>query len=434
MLARVCPELLRRGKPVIVINDEAHHCYQEKPERSEERKLIQEEKEEVKRNKEAARLWINGIKALTKKVGLGSVYDLSATPFFLRGSGYPEGSLFPWVVSDFSLMDAIECGIVKIPRVPVADNSLGYDMPVWRELWDEIRADMPKKGRDKQDNLNPQDLPIKLLGTLHALYEHYEKTYEQWMESFGKVGMAQPPVFIVVCQNTSHSKMIADYIGGYEEEVTVTNAAGEKETQMVTHQGKLPLFTNYDQDNKRLPRLKTLLIDSNEIDSGDALTNDFKKIAKIEIEAFKADLAERFGQGASTKVSDETLLREVMNTVGKPGKLGEPVRCVVSVSMLTEGWDANTVTHVLGVRAFGTQLLCKQVVGRGLRRVSYDPDENGMFEPEYANVFGIPFTFAQESKGPSTFNRHFPANLQIHGNRIYIAPPRELHSLRSLTT
>src|SRR5437763_9603531 len=139
----------------------------------------------------------------------------------------------------------------------------------------------------------------------------------------------------------------------------------------------------------------TLLIDSTELDSGEALSADFRNCARREIDAFKTALAQRSGQSAAEKISDEDLLREVMNSVGKPGRLGEQVRCVVSVSMLTEGWDANTVTHILGVRAFGTELLCEQVVGRGLRRVSYDPDDNGMLRPaEYANIFGIPFSFA----------------------------------------
>jgi type III restriction enzyme len=105
----------------------------------------------------------------------------------------------------------------------------------------------------------------------------------------------------------------------------------------------------------------------------------------------------RFPGRSADDITDEDILREVMNTVGKPGRLGEHIRCVVSVAMLTEGWDANTVTHILGIRAFGTQLLCEQVVGRALRRASYDADENGMFEPEYAEVYGVPFSFLSVS-------------------------------------
>jgi len=132
-----------------VLNDEAHHCYRAKPESDDEEALKGDEKDEAKKNNEAARLWISGLEIVQRKLGVKTVYDLSATPFFLRGSGYAEGTLFPWTVSDFSLMDAIECGIVKLPRVPVADNIPGGEMPKFRNLWEHIRQEMPKKGRGK---------------------------------------------------------------------------------------------------------------------------------------------------------------------------------------------------------------------------------------------------------------------------------------------
>jgi type III restriction enzyme len=403
MLHRVCKDLLG-CRAVAVFNDEAHHCYQENPARAAERKLAAEEQEEARRNKEAARLWIGGIKALAAKKTVRTIYDLSATPFFLRGSGYPEGWLFPWVVSDFSLMDAVESGIVKIPRVPVSDNSLNKPMPVWRSVWAEIKDEMPKKGRAKQD-LSTVRLPEKLLGALHGLYEHYVPFFDAWQSAFGRAGNPLPPVFIVVCQNTSHSKLLYDYIAGYETEETTPQ--GERRTVVVP--GALDLFSNVTADGRRHPRPRTLLIDSSELDSGAALTPEFRRIAAPEIAAFKTDLIRRDGQGAADRISEDQLLREVMNTVGKEGRLGESIRCVVSVSMLTEGWDTNTVTHILGVRAFGTPLLCEQVVGRGLRRYSYDPDDNGMFEPQYAHVFGIPFSFAQERRGAETITPPKPA-------------------------
>jgi type III restriction enzyme len=245
MLKRVCPELLAR-KNVIVLNDEAHHCYEEKPGKPDET-VTEDEKEEANENKKAARLWINGIRALDRKVGVRTVFDVSATPFFLRGSGYPEGTLFPWVVSDFALMDAIECGIVKIPRVPVSDNSLGLAMPVWRRLWPEIRNDMPRKGRGKQTGaLDPEQLPEKLLGALHALYDHYERLHDEWQPRFAAAGVTVPPVFIVVCQNTSHSKLVHDYIAGYEK----TERAATGEEREVVVNGRLKLFRNYDDHNK----------------------------------------------------------------------------------------------------------------------------------------------------------------------------------------
>src|SRR3954463_1447368 len=142
---------------IVVLNDEAHHCYREK-QSDDGDDLKGEEKEEAKKNNEAARLWISGIETLKRKLGLAAVYDLSATPFFLRGSGYAEGTLFPWTVSDFSLMDAIECGIVKLPRVPVAENVPGNEMPVFRNLWENVRKDMPKQGRGKGGELDPLKL------------------------------------------------------------------------------------------------------------------------------------------------------------------------------------------------------------------------------------------------------------------------------------
>jgi type III restriction enzyme len=121
-------------------------------------------------------------------------------------------------------------------------------------------------------------------------------------------------------------------------------------------------------------------------------------MAADEIERFRREIIERTRDArAADNLTDQELLREVMNTVGKPDQLGGSIRCVVSVSMLTEGWDANTVTHVLGIRAFGTQLLCEQVIGRALRRQSYELNEDGpdkgLFNVEYADVFGIPFDF-----------------------------------------
>ncbi len=146
MLQRVMPDLMGI-KNLLVINDEAHHCYREKPTDADDVDLKGDERKEAEKNNEAARLWISGLEAVNRKLGLARVIDLSATPFFLRGSGYAEGTLFPWTMSDFSLMDAIECGIVKLPRVPVAENIPGDEMPVFRNLWENIRKDMPKKGR-----------------------------------------------------------------------------------------------------------------------------------------------------------------------------------------------------------------------------------------------------------------------------------------------
>jgi len=385
MIQRVMPELMGM-KSIMVLNDEAHHCYREKPADPEEEKLSREEKEEAQRNNEAARLWISGLEIVNRKLSVKQIVDLSATPFFLRGSGYREGTLFPWTMSDFSLMDAIECGIVKLPRVPVSQNIPGHEMPIYRELWKHVREDMPKKGRGKGGTLDPLKLPAKLQTALQVLYGHYEKTFTEWE----KAGVGVPPCFIVVCQNTAISKLVYDWIAGFYRR---TEDGGE-----MLENGRLGLFRNFDgQTGNPLPRPRTLLIDSEQLEAGEELDAKFRAAAADELERFRRERVERSGQQhALEDISDQEILREAMNTVGKPGQLGAGIRCVVSVSMLTEGWDANNVTHILGIRAFGTQLLCEQVIGRALRRQSYEVDENGLFGVEYADVFGVPFDFTSE--------------------------------------
>ena len=383
MVRRVCRELSTK-KNIVVLNDEAHHCYRRKPEADEE-KLTGDDRVEAKHRDEEARIWISGIEAVKAKIGVKAIYDLSATPFFLRGSGYPEGTLFPWVVSDFSLIDAIEAGIVKVPRVPVADDSMTGDQPTYRDLWLRIREHLPKKGRKTDALAGEPKLPVELQGALLSLYGNYETYYRKWHQNAeARARDITPPVFIVVCNNTNVSKLVFDFIAGWEKQI------GE---QTIVQAGQLPIFRNDDGNGAWLHRPNTILVDSQQLESGESMSDDFKKIAAREIDEFKAEYRARFPGRDAESLTDEDLLREVMNTVGKAGKLGEHVKCVVSVSMLTEGWDANTVTHVLGVRAFGTQLLCEQVVGRALRRMSYAPNASGHFNPEYAEVYGVPFSF-----------------------------------------
>ena len=383
MVRRVCRELSTK-KNIIVLNDEAHHCYRRKPD-GEDETLTGDDRIEAKQRDEEARVWISGIESVKAKIGVKAIYDLSATPFFLRGSGYPEGTLFPWVVSDFSLIDAIEAGIVKVPRVPVADDSMTGGQPTYRDLWFRIREHLPKKGRKTDEVSGAPKLPVELQGALLSLYGNYEKYYRLWEQNAEAHARGiTPPVFIVVCNNTNVSKLVFDFIAGWEKQIS---------EKTVVQAGQLPIFRNDDSNGAWLHRPNTILVDSQQLESGEAMSDDFKKIAAREIDEFKADYRARFPGRDTDDLADEDLLREVMNTVGKAGKLGEHVKCVVSVSMLTEGWDANTVTHVLGVRAFGTQLLCEQVVGRALRRMSYAANEKGHFNPEYAEVYGVPFSF-----------------------------------------
>ena len=382
MLQRVMPDLMGM-KNILVLNDEAHHCYREKPsEEDEEGPLKGDDRTEAQKNKEAARVWVSGLETMRRKLGIGRVVDLSATPFFLRGSGYAEGTLFPWTVSDFSLMDAIESGIVKLPRVPVADNIPNSEMPTFRNLWQHIGRKMPKKGRGKAASLDPLSIPVELQTALEALYGHYARTFELWQDA----GIEVPPCFIIVCNNTSTSKLVYDFVSGFQRE--------NEDGSTTLEQGRLALFRNFDEHGNPLARPRTLLIDSEQLESGQALDKNFRAAASDEIERFRSEIIKRTGDRRQAEnLSDQGLLREVMNTVGKAGRLGGDTRCVVSVSMLTEGWDASTVTHVLGVRAFGTQLLCEQVIGRALRRQSYDLNEDDVFDVEYADVLGIPFDF-----------------------------------------
>ena len=182
---------------------------------------------------------------MNRKLGVSRVIDLSATPFFLRGSGYAEGTLFPWTMSDFSLMDAIECGIVKLPRVPVAENIPGDEMPMFRNLWENIRKDMPKKGRGKGEELDPLKLPTRLQTALEALYGHYEKTFKLWEEK----GIKVPPCFIIVCQNTAISKLVYDFISGFHRK--------NEDGTTTLENGRLALFRNFDETTAIRSRART---------------------------------------------------------------------------------------------------------------------------------------------------------------------------------
>jgi type III restriction enzyme len=400
----------KTGSRLLVLNDEAHHCYLPKTSGK------TTDNEESDENEKAA-VWFSGLRELTKRFKVQTIYDLSATPYYLQGSGYEPYSLFPWVVSDFGLIEAIEAGLVKIPFLPESDNSQVLSQPVLSNLYDHVRDQLPKKGRktkkrdaraegEKLTEEKP-NIPTLIKQALDMFYNHYDdydKGRREMLERARDL-FSPPPVFIIVCNNTSVSKEVYKYIAGYEYE----DASGER--QVVT--GAKDIFSNYDQYGKPLKRPPTLLIDSDALENSDQINDDFKKIFAAEIEEFKKDYIRLHGQGSVENITDAAILREVVNTVGQQGKLGSHIRCVVSVSMLTEGWDANTVTHIMGIRAFGSQLLCEQVAGRALRRMSYllqgydkegNPTDDGRkvvvekFPPEYAHIIGIPFKMFKGGK------------------------------------
>ena len=390
------------GSRLLILNDEAHHCYLPK--------LKGRTKDTEGDENAKAAIWFTGLSEFSKKFKLAGVYDLSATPYYLNGSGYDAYSLFGWVVSDFGLIEAIESGLVKIPFLPESDNTQELTMPVLRNLYAHVKDQLPKKGQKKKKaeakaggkkvSEEAPQLPHLIKGALDQFYTHY-KDYSDNMREKGEEKaslFSRPPVFIAVCNNTSVSKEVYKFVAGYEFE----DADGEKRTVP----GAYDLFSNYDAMGILKRKSPTLIIDSEALDDGGQINSDYKKIFSSEIEEFKRDYARLHGQGSAEKITDAEILREVVNTVGEPGKLGGHIRCVVSVSMLTEGWDANTVTHIMGLRAFGSQLLCEQVAGRALRRMNYhlqgyDKEGNPTsdkrkivvkkFPPEYAHIIGVPF-------------------------------------------
>ena len=404
MLSRVLEKGVK-SKRIVVINDEAHHCYLPKATKD---KLDADEKSEMKDENENARVWYEGLRQM-KLLGykIQHVYDLSATPYYLKGSGYPEYSLFPWVVSDFGLVDAIESGLVKIPYLPAYSDKDGLEEPKLRNIYQYIRDSLPKK-KDIDETKQPH-LPTLLnlaLDQFVSDYKEYERGIRAQFEEQGSL-LSSPPVMIIVCNNTAVSREVYREIAGYQ--------IGEDEDGNPKYKrGRFDVFSNYDAMGNPRDRFPSLLIDSSALDDASTRIDEaFKRSYAKEIEEFKHEYANIHGAGSADRITDADILREVVNTVGKPGKLGGDIKCVVSVSMLTEGWDANTVTHVCGIRAFGSQLLCEQVVGRALRRQSYDmlpydsrdghlidrkslahyKSENIVykFPPEYARVIGVPF-------------------------------------------
>jgi type III restriction enzyme len=376
-LKRILP--FKQGTRLLVINDEAHHCYLPK----QNGKGDAEEKEENAR----AAIWYSGLLEVSKRYKVSNVYDLSATPYFLSGSGYDAYALFPWAVTDFGLIEAIESGLVKIPYLPESDPTQNLDMPVLRDLYEHISGKLPKKNKSALEQNKHPEIPALLKSALDQLFSHYEKEYKRLRRDKKTQGdfFTPDPVFIVVCNNTSVSSEVYRYIAGYK----IENDDG---TVSVVN-GVFDLFDNFDKGSQQAKtKPPTLLIDSSALEESEQIDDAFMKVFAPEIERFKRDYCGLHHVSAET-ITEAQILREVVNTVGKPNELGSHIRCVVSVSMLTEGWDANTVTHVMGIRAFGSQLLCEQVAGRALRRVDYSLGADGKFSPEYAMIVGIPFTF-----------------------------------------
>ena len=401
---RILGDLYERA-PIMVLNDEAHHAYRPAPAR-EDQNLTSAERAE----REAATVWISGLDRINSACGIRFCLDLSATPFNLQGSGYMEGSPFPWLVSDFGLVDAIESGIVKIPRLPVSDTT-GRPEPKYFTLWKHINEKLQPGERLPGGRPKPEVVWREAQDALLTLAGQWKERFEYTQEAtpgHEKV----PPVMIIVCDNTDIAEVFYREISGEESVEVVENIedAGDEEEEISRKKKKAKRKTTYGT-GKVFPEYFT-----NREGFSPTLRIDSKLLADAESEDPNA-----------TRKEAAKSLREIVSTVGKPGKPGEQVRCVVSVQMLTEGWDAKNVTHIMGLRAFTSQLLCEQVVGRGLRRMDYTADpKSGFLTEEYVDVYGIPFSVIP-FKGRETRK---PAPEDKPKNHVYALEERNLFEIR----
>lgn len=342
---------------ILVINDEAHHAWRRNPEIKE--KLTKEEKEAA----EEATIWISGLDRIHKTRHILSCYDFSATPFAPSGKKNDEEALFGWIVSDFGLNDGIESGLVKTPRVVVRDDGIPNAATFKSKLY-HIYADDSVKDDINRAAKENEPLPSLLTQAYYLLGKDWLELYKTWKDQ----GSVVPPVMITVANRTETAARI----------------------KYAFDHSRIPIPELCD------PRY-TIHIDS----------KTMKETEGMEL-SFNSEADEDENGGKISKKDAALIIRDTVDTVGQKGKRGEQIRNVISVGMLSEGWDAKTVTHILGLRAFSSQLLCEQVVGRGLRRTSYDLDEGSdMFTPEYVNIFGIPFTFLphesdDQGKAPGT--------------------------------
>lgn len=362
-------DLVEDDEPIVVLNDEGHHAYRPAPV-PEDSKLSAE----AKADREEATVWVSGLDRINAGCGVAFCVDLSATPFYIAGSGYPEGSPFTWIVSDFSLVDAIESGITKIPRLPAMDNT-GRPDPKYFRLWQHITRNLKPGDKLSGGRPKPEAVFREAQDALVTLASEWKERFEQ-MQAAAPGQERVPPVMIVVCDNTDIAQEFHRRISG-EELVTVEVEDDDDDDDESPRRKKKPKpQKRYVGGLQGFPELH------NQRGSEVTLRIDANLLAQAESDDPNVNKSEA-----------AQALRRIVATVGRPGEPGEKIRCVVSVNMLSEGWDASNVTHILGLRAFHSQLLCEQVVGRGLRRMDYAPDpKTGLLTPEYVDIFGVPFS------------------------------------------
>jgi type III restriction enzyme len=373
-----------RSPQWLVFNDEAHHAYR-RGDRDSTVSLDEAETEDrstlAKKNAKEATIWIEGLDRINKlgggkKKGILRCVDLSATPFYIQGSGNEVGKPFPWVVSDFGLLDAIESGLVKIPQLPTGDvtgSSLASYFNIWR--WVEARAAEDGLG----DKLTPEIVMTYAAAPITTLAQDWHARFEQWQKDAVGELHPVPPVFVVVCRDTKVAAEVYNWLaedtGNYGAAPDwFRNKPGDEVTVRVDSKVVEDLEEGGTKDETR--RLRFILDTvGKKTWPGGQVPEDWSELVRKNNEKAASD-----DNDGSYRWIDEKI---------PPGR---DIRCIVSVAMLSEGWDANTVTHIVGLRPFGSQLLCEQVVGRALRRKHYTLNEEiDQFEEETAKVFGVPF-------------------------------------------
>ena len=355
---------------LLVMNDEAHHAYRIRREEVDEEEVEAfGEDEEAEEFFKEATVWVDGLDRIQKIRGINFCVDLSATPYFLGRVGQATNRPFPWVVSDFGLIDSIESGLVKIPQLAVRDTT-GSAIPGYFNIWHWI---LPQLTPAERGGKKASPKPEAILKYAHHPIAMLAGLWEKEREERAKAGSdPRPPVFILVCKNTQIARVIYEWLAEDKSPAGIPPA-------------KIEGFRN------RNGEINTIRVDSkvvHETDTGEARSDESRwmrftldTVGKI---AWPADR-----QGRPVYPGNfEELAKKLKRPLHPPGR---DVRCIVSVGMLTEGWDCSTVAHIIGLRPFMSQLLCEQVVGRGLRRTDYEPSEDGKFAEEVAKVFGVPF-------------------------------------------
>ncbi len=379
-------------KNLVVINDEAHHAYR-KPA---DVKLSKAEAEAMGIDLDEATRWVEGLDRIHKMRSIARCYDLSATPFAPTGRSNTEAGLFEWVVSDFGLNDAIEAGLVKTPRVVVRDDALPNAQTLRPSLYHLYRE--PEVAEDLNRKAQPHEpLPALVQQAYTLLGADWRATAADWAAQ----GHLSPPVLLTVCNRTETAARVEHFF-----------------TQGHVQWSEL-------HDATRTLRVDSKVLDKAELGETASSDKDYDARLRAIVQAARiAPPAKERWLAASTK--KEEMLRELVDTVGKPGQSGQDLQNVVSVAMLSEGWDAKTVTHIMGLRAFTSQLLCEQVIGRGLRRVAYDIDpDTGLYAPEFVNVFGVPLSVALPPGGDGP-----PPPPPKPSMQIKALPERATHEIR----